>query len=197
MYSVWKKKQNSGEWLKKKQTGEKILYLQMLCIRKPGGRVMKLINKGALVCAARCCAAVPGCPWIFHEAESGEVCCLEHLVESTGTLVARKLQLQEGRREKMPIKMKGGEKRQSASLRIIWLICFANLILRLAAPDSTKQTQWTSWSQQNKYNTISSGSIFSPFDTVFDQMHISGCKTIRGMFAYWKICIQIVKSHYR
>lgn len=122
-------------------------------VRKPGSRVMKLINKGALVCAARCCAAVPGCPWIFHEAESGEVCCLEHLVESTGTLVARKLQLQEGRREKMPIKMKGGEQQQSASLRIIWLICFANLILRLPAPARTKQTQqWMTSSQQNKFN---------------------------------------------
>lgn len=103
-----KRNRNVMSASKSKQTGEKILYVQLLCIRKPGSRVMKLINKGALVCAARCCAAVPGCPWIFHEAESGEVCCLEHLVESTGTLVARKLQLQEGRRDKMPIKMKAG-----------------------------------------------------------------------------------------
>lgn len=34
----------------------------------------------------------------------------------------------------------GGEQQRSASLHIIWFICFANLILRPAAPASTNQT---------------------------------------------------------
>lgn len=45
--------------------------------------------------------------------------------------------------EKKPIKWRGVKKQQqSASVHIIWLICFANLILRPAAPASTKQAEW-------------------------------------------------------
>lgn len=62
------------------------------------------------------------------------MCCLEHLVRSVGTLVARKLQLQEGEKEgggeKNANKTRGGKQRQSAGLRIIRLICLANLIFK-------------------------------------------------------------------
>lgn len=102
------------------------------------------------------------------------MCCLEHLVRSVGTLVARKLQLQEGDvgvgegwkgggrgerrgdgkggREKNANKMKGGKQQQSAELRIIWLICFANLIFKTGSLSRTKTTQ---------YCEINSGSFYS------------------------------------
>lgn len=62
VFYLEKKNRNVVSDSNRNQTGEKIPYAQLLCIRKPGGRVMKLINKRALVCAARCCAVVPGCP---------------------------------------------------------------------------------------------------------------------------------------
>lgn len=46
-----------------------------------------------------------------------------------------------GRRAKNANKNKGEKQQQSASLLIIWLICFANFILRPAVPARTKQTK--------------------------------------------------------
>lgn len=83
--------------------------------------------------------------------------------------MARKLQLQEGDgggvggvrggelgrergREKNANKMKGGKQQQSAGLRIIWLICFANLIFKTGSLSRTKTSQ---------YCEINSGSSFS------------------------------------
>lgn len=63
-----------------------------------------------------------------------------------------------GKEGKNANKIKGGKKRQqSANLHIIWLIYFANLILRPAAPASAKQTEW----MRKKSDTTSSGSFFS------------------------------------
>lgn len=69
--------------------------------------------------------------------------------------MARKLQLQEGDgggggvgggelgrergREKNANKMKGGKQQQSAGLRIIWLICFANLIFKTGSLSRTQK----------------------------------------------------------
>lgn len=46
-----------------------------------------------------------------------------------------------GKEGKNANKIKGKKQQQSANLHIIWLICFANLILRPAAPARAKQTE--------------------------------------------------------
>lgn len=58
----------------------------------------------------------------------------------------------EGGREKNANKMKGGKQQQSAGLRIIWLICFANLIFKTGSLSRTETSQ---------YCEINSGSSFS------------------------------------
>lgn len=119
-------------------------------VSRAGSGVMKLINKWSLVCAARCCAVlrclvaheysmrqrVGKCAaWNIWSGPWGplwrESCNFRREMGGgrVGGVRGGELGRERGR-EKNANKMKGGKQQQSAGLRIIWLICFANLIFK-------------------------------------------------------------------